>query len=164
MEIRPLTAPLVEIAADWLIVPVVEPVQIDGSLAVLDKALSGALTRLKDLGDLTGKFAATVPLRGISGLGASRLLLIGVGKPEELTMGRLDRALTTAARAISDKKDVRVAVAVPDAAIGARWGRICFELKKLDFHSLRSPLPALPRSTALNPRWTAGKSLAKQSI
>lgn len=118
MEIRSLTASLVEIAADWLIVPVVEPVQISGALAGLDKALSGALTRLKDLGDLTGKFATTVPLRGVSGISASRLLLVGVGKPEELTVGRLDRALTTAARAVSDKKDVRIAVAIPEASIG----------------------------------------------
>lgn len=118
MEIRPLTAPLVEVAADWLIVPVVEPVEITGSLAALDSALSGTLTRLKEQGDLTGKFAATVALRGVSGLAASRLLLLGLGKPDELTAGRLDRALMTAARSISDKKDVRAAFAVPDAAIG----------------------------------------------
>ena len=118
MQIRPQIAPLVEIAADWLIVPVVEPMEINGNLATLDTALGGVLTRLKELGDLTGKFASLVPLRGVTGLGVSRVLLLGLGKPGELTAGRLDRALNTAARSISDKKDVRVAVAVPDVAIG----------------------------------------------
>ena len=119
MEISQLTAPLVEIAADWLVVPVTDPVEITGKLAVLDTALAGSLTRLKDLGDLTGKFASTVPLRGVSGLKAARVLLVGLGKVEDLTSGRLDRALTTATRSISDKKDVKVAFAVPDAALGS---------------------------------------------
>jgi len=118
MEIRPLVAPVVEVAADWLIVPVVEPVTIDGPLAALDTKLSGAISRLKDLGDLTGKFASTIQLRAVTGIAAARLLLVGLGKPADLTSGRLDRALTTAARAVSDKKDVKIAFAVPDAAIG----------------------------------------------
>lgn len=119
MEISQLSAPLVEIAADWLVVPVVEPVEISGKLTVLDAALAGSLTRLKELGDLTGKLAATVPLRGVSGLVASRVLLVGLGKAEDLTAGRLDRALTTATRSIADKQDVRVAFAVPDEGIGS---------------------------------------------
>ena len=119
MEIRQLTVPLVEVAADWLVVPVVEPVEISGQVAALDAALLGALSRLKELGDLTGKFASTVALRGVTGMAASRLLLLGLGKPEELTVGRLDRALMTAARMISDKENVRAAFAVPDAAVGS---------------------------------------------
>lgn len=118
MEIRPLVAPVVEVAADWLIVPVVEPVTIVGSLAALDAKLSGAITRLKDQGDLTGKFASTVQLRAVTGIAATRILLLGLGKASDLTSGRLDRALTTAARAISDKEDVKIAFAVPEASIG----------------------------------------------
>lgn len=113
-----MIAPSVEVSADWLVVPVTEPVEMSG-LKSLDTALNGAITRLKDLGDLTGKFASTLALRGVTGLAASRLLLIGLGKPDELTAGRLDRALNTATRSISDKKDVRVAFAVPDGAIGS---------------------------------------------
>ena len=119
MEIRQITVPLVEVAADWLVVPVVEPVEISGHLAALDAALSGGLSRLKELGDLTGKFASTVALRGVTGIAASRLLLLGLGKPDELTVGRLDRALATAARMISDKENVRAAFAVSDAAVGS---------------------------------------------
>lgn len=119
MEIRPLIAPVVEIAADWLIVPVVEPVTIDGTLAAIDAKLSGTISRLKDQGDLTGKFASTVQLRAVTGIAATRLLLLGLGKVADLTSGRLDRAVTTAARSISDKKDVKIAFAVPEAAIGS---------------------------------------------
>lgn len=118
MEFQPQIAPLAEIAADWLIVPVVEPVEISGKLAELDTALSGVLTRLKELGDLTGKFASTIALRGLTGLNASRMLLVGLGKPAELTIGRLDRALNTATRSISDKDATRVVFVVPETAIG----------------------------------------------
>lgn len=118
MEIRPLVAPVVEVAADWLIVPVVEPVAVEGALAALDTKLSGTISRLKDQGDLTGKFASTVQLRAITGIAATRLLLLGLGKAADLTSGRLDRALTTAARAISDKKGINIAFAVPEASIG----------------------------------------------
>ena len=52
------------------------------------------------------------------GIAAKRVLLIGLGKPAELTIGKLDKALTTAARSISDKKGIRVAVAVPPGNIG----------------------------------------------
>jgi leucyl aminopeptidase len=119
MDIRTLIAPLNEVSTDWLVVPIAEPVELSGSLANLDSALGGALTRLKELGDLTGKFGSTLALRGVTGIAASRLLLIGVGKGADLTAGRTDRALTTAARQISDKDNVRVAIALPDAAIGS---------------------------------------------
>jgi leucyl aminopeptidase len=119
MEIQLATTSLLQVKADWLIVPVAEPVEITGALGDLDESLGGALTRLKEIGDLTGKFASTIPLRAVSGIAASRLMLIGLGKPAELTPGRLDRALVTAARAVSDKKDQNVAYAVPNAAVGS---------------------------------------------
>lgn len=118
MEIRIATSPLVQVEADWLIVPVTEPVEITGQLAALDEALHGGIRRLKELGDLTGKLAAVVPLRGVEGIAASRVLLIGLGKPAELAAAQLDRALVTAARSISDKPGLRIALALPDAAIG----------------------------------------------
>ncbi len=105
--------------ADWLIVPVVEPVEFSGPWKELDGACGGVVGRVAASGDLTGKPNSILALRGVEGLGTPRLLLIGLGKADDLTVGRLDKALATAARAISDKKELRVAVAIPPGNLGA---------------------------------------------
>ena len=118
MEIRQTNEPWTQVEADWLIVPVIEGVEFDGALSQLDQALGGIVTRLKKQGDLTGKLAATVALRGITGIGAKRLLLVGLGTAAELSIARLDKALTTAVRAVSDKPDTRVAMAAITDQVG----------------------------------------------
>lgn len=119
MDIRRSHALWTQVAADWLVVPVVEPVEITGQLGQLDEALGGVVSRMKEAGDLTGKLASVVPLRGVSGIAASRVLFVGLGKAAELSAGRLDKVLATAARAISDKKETSVAIGVPDADVGS---------------------------------------------
>ncbi len=119
MEIRRTDMPWTQVEADWLIVPVIEAADLTGPWASLDQALSGIVSRLKSMGDLTGKLASMVPLRGVTGIGASRILFIGLGTAKDLNIARLDKALMTAARAISDKQETRVAFAVPLEAIGA---------------------------------------------
>ena len=119
MEIRRTDRPVTQVEAEWLIVPVLESAELSSSLAGLDQALGGIVTRLKSLGDLTGKLASTLPLRGVTGIGASRILFIGLGTEADLTIARLDKALMTAARAVSDKKETRVAIVVPSESTGA---------------------------------------------
>lgn len=114
MELRLETAPLAEVTGDWLVVPVFEPVALTGCAADLDAALDGALGRLVSLGDLTGKFATTLALRGVTGTAVARILLLGLGKSTDLTVGRLDKALMTGLRQLADKADRRVAIAVPE--------------------------------------------------
>ncbi len=106
-------------ACDWLIVPCTEPVELAGPWQELNTALGGQLSRLIDTGDLTGKPNSTLALRGITGIAAKRLLLIGLGKADNLSIGRLDKSLTTAARSISDKQETRVVVAVPGTNLGS---------------------------------------------
>ena len=119
MEIRRIDRPVTQVEADWLIVPVLESAELPSSLAGLDQALGGIVTRLKSLGDLTGKLASTLPLRGVTGIGASRILFVGLGTEADLTIARVDKALMTAARAVSDKKENRVAIVVPSESTGA---------------------------------------------
>ena len=119
MEIRRTDKLSTQVEADWLIVPVIESAELSGAVADLDQALSGTITRLKTIGDLTGKLASLVPLRGLTGIGASRILFVGLGQAKDLTIARVDKAFTTASRAISDKPETRVAFAVPTETIGA---------------------------------------------
>jgi leucyl aminopeptidase len=119
MEYQVVTVPWQQVAADWLVVGLTEPAELPGPVSELDRALEGSLTRLREAGDLTGKYAELLAVPDARGLGARRLLLVGLGKPGELTAARLDKALSTAARHVSEKKDRTVAVACPRGATGS---------------------------------------------
>lgn len=105
--------PWISADADWLIVGVPESFSLTGPYASLDQVLSGQLARLKETGDLTGKLAETVALRGVQGIKARRLLFVGLGKPEQQTDTGLSKAFLTAIRQITSKAQQRVAVAIP---------------------------------------------------
>jgi leucyl aminopeptidase len=69
---------------------------LPGSLAKVDEASGGALGRLISSGDFSGKrdeLAVVYPLGP-----ASRILLVGLGKPEEINKGSIRRAASTAAK------------------------------------------------------------------
>lgn len=119
MEIRRTDKGWKQIEADWLIVPVVESAEFSSDLLELDQALGGTVSRLKSLGDLTGKLASTVALRGITGIASSRILFVGIGPAAEFNAAKLDKSLMTACRAIADKKETRVAIVMPAEPIGA---------------------------------------------
>ncbi len=102
--------------ADWLIVGIPEVCEMSGPLASLDQALDGQLTRLREAGDLTGKLAETVALRGVRGIQAPRLMLVGLGKPEQQNEAGLNKAYLTAVRQITSKTGQRIAVGLPTLA------------------------------------------------
>ena len=116
MELHVESRPIKDVAADWLIVGVPESPELTGPAAATDQAAGGLLGRLREMGDLTGKLAELLPIREASGLAARRLLLVGLGKPAELNVAGLEKALLTAVRHVSEKKDVSIALAVPDLA------------------------------------------------
>ncbi len=114
MEITAATGTLAAIDADWLIVAhtTVNAEALDGSLAELDEALGGTLSRLAATGDLTGKLASTHLLADVPALAAGRLLLVGVGDAASVTLRRLEKALVTATRRASRTAAVSAAIAV----------------------------------------------------
>jgi hypothetical protein len=73
------------VAADWLIVPVVESGEQSAAYRALDEALGGRLTMLREADDWTGKSGEALELREPIAGGPSRLLLIGMGAPDKLT-------------------------------------------------------------------------------
>lgn len=113
MNLRIATTAWQSSDGDWLIVGVPEPAEFQKELGDLDKAIDGRLTRLSESGDLTGKHAELVAIRDAAPLSAKRLLLVGLGKPAELTLTRLEKALMTAVRHVSEKNCPSVSIAVP---------------------------------------------------
>ncbi len=113
MTLSVTTSPWHTTAADWLIVAIDNSRKFDGPLGELDEALGGTLTRLRESGDLTGKLAELLPLPDAGGIAAQRLLVVGLGKADELTRPRFEKAAMAAVRSVSSKAEVSVAFAVP---------------------------------------------------
>src|SRR5262249_48841945 len=104
--------PPAEVQADWLIVCVFEEDALPTPTAALDAALKGALSRLRQSGDITGKAGELVQLLDVTGIAARRVLVTGLGKRAEA-----DHA-ATAARAVTGKQLDRLALLLPDAIAG----------------------------------------------
>src|SRR5689334_9650586 len=62
MDLQLRTGSWITAAADWLIVPVTEPVELAGPWLELNNALGEQLVRLVESEDLTGKLGSTVAL------------------------------------------------------------------------------------------------------
>jgi leucyl aminopeptidase len=109
------TTPAADIDADWLAAGVWEDAPLSPSVSALDARLGGALTRLREAGDLTGKAFELVPVHQPPGVRAKRLMLVGLGKTVEADRRRLHEAASAALRAITAKKQARVAIVVPES-------------------------------------------------
>ena len=86
------------IEADVLVVFMTEGGVAAGMAAEADRATGGLLTRLADSGDLSGKRYECVPLLAPPGLKVGQLLVVGLGKREDVDAGTCFRAAAAAAR------------------------------------------------------------------
>ncbi len=105
-----------EVQADWLILPVFEDEGPTGAVADVDRALGGAIGRLRERGDVTGKPGELVTLYETPGLAARRALVVGVGKRADADRAALVSAAAVAARAVTGKQLERLAMVLPENA------------------------------------------------
>ncbi|HWL07111.1 MAG TPA: M17 family peptidase N-terminal domain-containing protein, partial [Planctomicrobium sp.] len=68
---------LSELKIDWLVVGVPENAELSPELQQLDQSLHGALTQLRERGELKGKPGEVTLLPICPGIAAERLLLVG---------------------------------------------------------------------------------------
>jgi len=127
-------------AGAWVVGATESPALLPAS-ARLDKASGGALTRALNFSRFTGKSGQFLEVLAPSGIKASRLLLVGLGKPESLdekgleTLGAqiVGRLLTAGERTASLEIDVpkgskvRKAQAAAHLAFGARLKSYAFD-------------------------------------
>src|SRR5262249_5862091 len=121
MQLNTQIKPLTEISADWLVVGVWEDEAPDGAVAELDRRIGGALSPLRQAGDVTGKANELTPVLGRSGGAAERILVVGLGKRAQADRYALIDAAAAAARSITSKPRGRVAFALPEAAGPLGW-------------------------------------------
>ena len=68
--------------ADVVVLGVFEAQTLTGPAREMDLATKGLLTRTVKAGDMDGKAGTTLFLHEVSGIGASRVLLVGLGKQD----------------------------------------------------------------------------------
>ena len=136
-----------------LVIPVLEGDAQDAAFQSLDGALGGQLSTLVARGDARGAFEKTALVFPANG-GAERVLLVGVGKAEELTPERLRRAAGTAAKQAGKSRAASLAFALPVSAIApAEAARAVAEglvLGAYDFRELKSEDPDAPAPVSLD--------------
>src|SRR5262245_19933680 len=118
MQTNVTFTPPAEVQADWLIVCVFEEDALPTPTAALDAALKGALSRLRQSGDITGKAGELVQLLDVTGIAARRVLVTGLGKRAEADHAAVVDAAATAARAVTGKQLDRLALLLPDTVAG----------------------------------------------
>lgn len=102
---------------------------LPAAAAALDRASGGALARLREAGDLTGKSGATLLLHGLTGVHAPRVLLIGLGAQMDFDAAAYQRACLEAGKALKPLPTDNATIYLPELDVPGRdaeWRvRIC---------------------------------------
>jgi leucyl aminopeptidase len=81
----------------------------EGAVAAVDGAVGGVIARLATAGEITGKACECVPILAPTGIKAGQLLVVGLGKREDLDTGVIYRAAASAAKTLAARKRGTVA-------------------------------------------------------
>ena len=120
----------------------------------IDEASSGHLTKLIKNGDISGKEGSTLMLSQVSGVRASRVLVVGLGKISEFNIPALRRAVRATASALrgSRIRDVVSYLGLEDIGDTSAYYRARYTVEDIGnslyaFHETKSgrkpPAPAL---------------------
>lgn len=112
MEFGVWTKGLATLAVDCLVVSVFEDAELGGEARSIDSASGGRLQRLLTAGDFAGRTGETLLITDLSGLAATRVLLVGVGARSQLTRRSWRRAWGSAVAALSRTRIASAAVAL----------------------------------------------------
>ncbi|HEX7686023.1 MAG TPA: leucyl aminopeptidase [Trinickia sp.] len=94
--------------SDCIVIGVFEGQSLSGAALEIDAATKGLLTRIVKAGDMQGKSGTTLFLHEVEGIGASRVLLVGLGKQDAFGQKAYNEAARAAWRAILGTKIVQV--------------------------------------------------------
>jgi leucyl aminopeptidase len=119
IEAAPAAAPAA-IEADALVVFLTEGGVGSGGAAAVDAATGGLLARLAGDGELAGRRYECLSLFAPAGLKVGQLLVVGLGRGEEVDAGVIFKAAATAARHLAGRPRSRVAF-LPEASWNTPW-------------------------------------------
>lgn len=106
--------------SDCVVIGVFESQSLSGAALAIDEATKGLITRIVKAGDMEGKAGSTLFLHEVQGIGASRVLLVGLGKQDAFTQKAYGEAVRAAWRAILGTKIVQVTFTLPQLPVKER--------------------------------------------
>ncbi|NIE66161.1 leucyl aminopeptidase [Burkholderia sp. Ax-1719] len=108
--------------SDCVVVGVFEAQTLSGAAFVIDGALGGTIARVVKAGDMDGKPGSTLFLPEVTGIGASRVLLVGLGKQDTFGQKAYGEAVRAAWRAILGTRIAQVTFSLAQLPIQERSG------------------------------------------
>jgi len=87
--------------SDCLVVGVYEEAQLSAAAQTLDQASGGFISQIIEQGDIDGKLASTLLLHHVPNIRSPRILLVGLGKAEELSAKKFAQAIRASVKALS---------------------------------------------------------------
>lgn len=110
MKISQTTESPATIHADAVVVGVyANSPTLDGPAAQIDHATGGAITRLQEAKEITGKQGELTSILAPNGVEATQVLVVGIGDREKLDRGVAYRATAAAAKLLASKERKRAA-------------------------------------------------------
>ncbi|MBB2932554.1 leucyl aminopeptidase [Paraburkholderia silvatlantica] len=108
--------------SDCVVVGVFEAQTLSGPAFAIDSAIGGAIARVVKAGDIDGKAGSTLFLPEVSGIGASRVLLVGLGKQDAFGQKAYGDAVKAAWRAIIGTKIAQATFTLAQLPVKERTG------------------------------------------
>ena len=91
-----------EISTGCLVIAVVEDGPLGPSASAVNEASGGMIEAMLESGDIQAKTGKTTLLHQPSGIAAERLLVVGMGKADKLSLARFHRACNAAGKVLRD--------------------------------------------------------------
>lgn len=109
-------------ATDCLVVAVYQDGELSPAAAQLDEDTRGAVQRVIDGGDITGKAGQTLLLHHVDGIESPRILLLGVGKKGKTTENDFNTATTAMAQVLNESGAQSAVCCLAEVELGSRSG------------------------------------------
>jgi len=104
MEIKATIGDVTKIKADAIIVNFFEEMpHPDGDLVAIDKTLDGTISQLISQGEIKGKLSEITIVHSLGKLPAARVVVVGLGKKEELTQDKIRGAVAETCRLLRQR-------------------------------------------------------------
>ncbi|CAN0622957.1 aminopeptidase A/I [Burkholderia multivorans] len=111
--------------SDCIVLGVFEAQTLSGAALDIDAATKGLISRVVKAGDMDGKSGKTLFLHEVSGIGASRVLLVGLGKQDAFNQKAYAEAARAAWRALLATRVVQATFTLAQLPVDERssdWG------------------------------------------
>ncbi|MDY6835561.1 MAG: leucyl aminopeptidase [Chloroflexota bacterium] len=119
MDVKVIATDIAKLEVDALMVNLFEGVaQPGGATGVIDKALGGTISQLIADKETSGKFKELTLIHTTERIPAKRIVVVGLGKSEELTLDRIRQAVAEACRFLRSKQINRVATIAHGSGAG----------------------------------------------